>query len=100
MTIKEMRKVYKKLEKMEDEFTAAKMELSNISVYGNLEHITEQAKRLAKATTTIAKYAAAMNVDSQLLMENVISEEHFCKWCLINDIEMNTTEETEIETDE
>lgn len=95
MTIKEMCKVFKKLEKMEDEFSKAKIELMGISVYGNLDHISEQAKKLAKVTTTITKYAKAMGVDTQVLMENVVSEEHFCRWCLLYGIDMQEQEETE-----
>lgn len=97
MTIKEMCKVYKKLEKLEDEFTNAKINLTAISVYGDMDYINENAKKLAKVTATISKYAKAMDVDTQTLMENVISEEHFCRWCLISDIVMSGNEADEAE---
>lgn len=95
MTIKEMTKLYKKIEKAINEYGINKYEIDRDNIYqDDPESMIAHAKAYAKSIKTLNAIAEGLNI-SVKIVASFNSEEYFCKYCLLNDIEYNETAETE-----
>lgn len=107
MTIKEMQKCYKKVNKMVNEYEFAKTNARNIDCYTftysgeTVSDIMETARRLEVACKRIIKMATVtlnlsdlFNDPVKAMCNNAMNEETFVRWCITAGVEYKQ-EETE-----
>lgn len=95
MTIKEMQKVYKKINKAMDDMQKAADAFA--LCIADFDKRAEHAKAYVKAHRVLDKIGEAMNVNTLALANKCISEESFVYWCLMNKIEYKTDDQNEEE---
>lgn len=111
MMIKEMTKLYKKVNKMINAYEMAKTDAKNIdnfffiyseeAIASNMEtakRLEKTAKSLVKLATVTLNLPALFTEPVKVLCESATcSEETFCKWVLMNDVEFAQPESEEDE---
>ena len=102
MKIKEMTKLYKKISKAKEMYEDAELMIRGTALDDISEYLIDCITNAKKAANTVKKIAESLSVTVEFLTANIETEERFCYWCMMNGLEIKTTEseETDEETEE
>ena len=99
VTVKDMRKLYKKIEKAENAYDAARWALEDRHDLTDVDWYMEKAQNLHKACRALKKVADNLTTTMLEMMLHTGNEDEFIRWMILTNIEM-VNEETDEENEE
>ena len=99
MTIKEMSKLYKNINKAMTKAVTERRMIENPVASENFDEFIEHAITLAKELKRLQKFGCMVGVPAGELVDQSTSEESFLRWCLLNNIDWKTEPAEEEETE-
>lgn len=98
MTIKEMQKMHKKINKVADEYKVSFAVMQEVHP-AEVEYAAECAQKITRSAKQLKKIAdsIACTVEQIIYKGYYASEDEFVKWCVVNNIEFVSTDAAEDE---